>query len=240
MFDHKQFDYFIQLIPTQGDWGFSNYPDLAGNTYQAYLNFNENNHQDSKRFYVKWSVRERTLRAPKDRDILVSINGDRPKKMKLKEFIANSPFTEGSKNLRGVPTIKLFDEVKDATTGIERKELRLKAGNAALEIRTNPERLAELARMIGCFRDEKDVQLNRVLEFADQDPEQFLKYVESPDTSVASLLKKGVDCGALKKKGKMIMWEKESLGADFDDAVSNLMKDKDKAKAVRHAVDKVK
>lgn len=237
MFEHDKFFYFIQIVPTSGTFSFRNYTDNEGNTYSAFATLGQS-FNDHKPFWVTFSARERTYRATKDREILVSKNGDTPKKMKLKDYLLNSPFTADSTNLRGEPKIKLFDEVKDARTGVDRRTRRIEAGNIALNL--SPEQLAQMAQLIGVFSDDPMVQKNRVLEFADQDPEYFMELHGSGDREVRSLIKKGIAAGILKKKGKMVMWGKEMIGPDEDEATANLMKTPALAEAIRKDVTKLK
>lgn len=237
MFDHDKYFYFVQIVPTSGTFSFRNYTDNEGNTYSAFqtlgVTFN-----DHKAFWITFSARERTYRANKDREILVSKNGDVPKKMKLKDYLQNSPFTLDGPNLRGEAKIKLYDEVKDAQIGFDRKKQRIEAGNLALSL--SPAECAQMAQLIGLFSDDQMVQKNRVLEFADQDPEYFMELYNSGDREVRSLIKKGLKAGVLKTKGKMVTWEKETLGADEDDAVARLQKQADLKNAVAKAVNKLK
>jgi hypothetical protein len=237
MFDHKIFDYFIQIRPTSGTVSFRNYTDIEGNTLSAFQTLGQT-FNDHKPFWITFSVRERTYRAPKGRDIFVSINGDHPVKMKLADYLKNSPWTEGSKNLKGDATIKMFDEVKDAKTGVDRRKQRLEAGNIALNL--SNDQLTQMAQLIGVFSDDKTVQLNRVLEFADQEPEAFLEFYNGADREAKALIKKGLKTGVLKEKGKMIMWDKEMIGADESEAISSLMKNEQLFKAVSTAVKKLK
>jgi hypothetical protein len=237
MFEHDKFFYFIQIVPSSGTFSFRNYTDNDGNTYSAFSTLGQT-FNDHKPFWVTFSARERTYRAPKEREVLVSKNGDTPKKMKLKDYLLNTPFTAESPNLRGEPKIKLFDEIRDAKTGVDRRTRRIEAGNIALNL--NPEQLAQMAQLIGVFSDDPMVQKNRVLEFADQDPEYFLELHGSGDRATRSLIKKGLSAGVLKKKGKMIMWDKEMVGPDEDEAVANLQKTPALAEAIKKAVDKLK
>lgn len=237
MFDHKAFDYFIQIRPTQGTVSFRNYTDIEGNTYCAFQTLGPT-FNDHKPFWVTFSVRERTYRSSKGREIFVSKNGDFPEKMKLSDYLANSPWTEGSPNLKGEATIKKFDEVKDAKVGVDRRKRRLEAGNIALNLA--PDQMAQMAQLIGVFSDDKNVQMNRVLEFADQDPEAFLEFYNSADREVKAVVKKGLKTGVLKNKGKMIMWDKDMVGADEADAVSNLLKDQTKLDAIKKNINKLK
>jgi hypothetical protein len=237
MFDHSKFNYFIQIVPTTGTFSFRNYTDIEGNTYSAFQTLGAT-FNDHKPFWVTFSSRERTYRASKDREILVSKNGDVPKKMKLKDYLMNSPFTAESPNLRGVAKIKLFDEAKDAKVGVDRRTLRIQAGNLALNL--SQQELQEMAQLIGVFQDDMMVQKNRVLEFADQEPEAFMEIYNSGDREAKSLIKKGLSSGVLKKKGKMVVWENETLGADEEAAISRLMKEEPLKKAVTKAVNKLK
>lgn len=237
MFDHDKFFYFAQITPTSGSVGFRNYTDNEGNTYSAFatlgVTFN-----DHKPFWVNFSARERIYRAAKDREILVSKNGDVPKKMKLVDFLKNSPFTEGSPNLRGNATIKLMDEVKDAKIAVDRAKLRLDAGNLALGL--SPDETTKMAQLIGYFGDDPMVQKRRVLEFSDQEPELFTQLYHGEDRDARSLVKKGLASKVLKLRGKMVVWDKMTLGPDEDSAIARLMKEPELRDAVAQAVKKMK
>lgn len=237
MFEHDKYFYFIQIVPTTGTISFRNYTDDEGNTYQAFSSLGAT-FREHRPFWITFSARERTYRTSKEREVLVSKNGDTPKKMKLKDYLLNSPFTAESPNLRGEPLIKLFDEVKDAKTAIDRREHRLKAGNLALGLTV--EETTQMAQLIGVFNDDKLVQKNRVLEYADQEPDEFINLYNSPDREARSLVRKGLASGVLKLKGKMVVWESTTLGADIDDAVSKLLQDKVLMTSVAKAVKKLK
>jgi hypothetical protein len=237
MFDHKVFDYFIQIHPTPGTVSFRNYTDIEGNTYSAFQTLGQT-FNDHKPFWITFSVRERTYRASKGREIFVSRNGDIPERMKLADYLKNSPWTEGSPNLRGSATIKMFDEVKDAKTGVDRRKRRLEAGNIAVNL--SPVQLTEMAQLIGVFSDDKTVQMNRVLEFADQEPETFLEFYNSADREAKAVIKKGLKTGVLKTKGKMVMWEKDMVGADEAEAIANLMKSPEKLEAIKLNIKRLK
>lgn len=238
MFNADNYIKFIQITPTSGTFSFRNYTDIEGNTIEAYQTFNNHNRGDSKPFWVTFSHRERTYRTTKERTVLVSKNGDAPQKMKLVDYLKNSPFTEDSPNLRGEPVLRLYDEEKDAKTAVDRTTLRMNAGNAALAL--TGQELIDVAAAIGSFSTSPTVLKSRVLEFADQEPELFMELVGDPTKEAKSLIRRGLKSGVLKTTGKIIRWEGTKIGADEEDAISTLMKDNEIMEGLKKAVKKLK
>lgn len=238
MFSADNFIKFIQITPTSGTFSFRNYTDREGNTIEAFQTFSNHNRSDSKPFWVTFSHRERTYRTTKERTVLVSKNGDAPTKMKLVDYLKNSPFTDESPNLRGEPVIRLYDEERDASIAVDRTVKRMEAGNKALELKD--QELVDVAAAIGSFSTSPTVLKQRVLEFADQEPELFLEIVGDPTKEAKSLIRRGLKAGVLKTTGKIIRWEGTKIGADEEDAISTLMKDSEMLEGLRKAVKKLK
>jgi hypothetical protein len=238
MFTADNYIKFIQIIPTAGTFSFRNYTDKEGNTIEAYQTFSNHNRSDSKPFWVTFSHRERTYRTTKERTVLVSKNGDAPVKMKLVDYLKNSPFTDESPNLRGEPILRLYDEERDASIAVDRTTKRMEAGNLALSL--SGQDLIDVAASIGAFSTSPTVLKSRVLEYADRDPESFLEAASDPTREAKSLIRRGLKSGVLKTTGRIIKWEGAKIGADEDDAISTLMKDAEMLDGLKKAVKKLK
>ena len=236
MFDYSKYFYFYQVTPTAGEWSFLSYADKEGNTYKALASVNPDG---SKRpFEVKFSRRERIYRGSKTQKVWVEVNGEKPKQILLYDYIKNYPDCEGSKNYRGTTIFKEMDEVKDAKIGVDKKKRRLDAGNIVMNMK--PEERAAFAPLIGVFTDNPDIHLHRLLEFADNDPEKFFEMYESPDKEVRSLVRKAVQGQILKTRSGTIIWDKDWVAADEDEAVQMLLKDGERLKSLKSMVKKLK
>lgn len=233
MFNHENYFQFIQLKPSEGDKSFISYSDREGNTYKAIASIDQ--HGNKKPFVITWSARNRIYRNTKNRKVMVEVNG-KIKDMLLYEYIKGYDKVEGSPNLRGAAEYKELDEVKDAKLALSRKQTVAKAANVALAL--EGENLSDMAAMIGVFKNDPDVQKFRVAEFADQDPDKFFEIYDSPDFKAKALIRKSVNAGISKKKGRSFEWGGE-LHADENDFVSALLKDEKKLLALKKQVSKL-
>lgn len=226
MFNHENYFQFIQIKPTQGDYSFLSYTDKEGNTLKGIASIDHNGNK--RPFVVTWSARNRIYRGVKTKKIMVEVNG-KVKEMLLYDYIKGYDRIENSPNQRGVALIKELDEVKDAKLAIDRKKLVAKAATTALGL--DGQDLADMAAMIGVFKNDPDVQKFRVTEFADQNPEAFFEMFDAPDFKVKALVRRAISAGTAKKKGKSIECNGE-LHADEQDLVSALLKDEKKLMAL--------
>lgn len=227
MFDYKKYDYYMLMKEIPGGWTFVGYSN-EGKTYKAVQSIDATGR--IRNFNVYFSDRERIYQAHKNQEVQVIIDNDitKPKKMKVSEYLENSPYL-------GV-VFKKVDEAKDAKDVVSSKASRIRAEQTALDLVSQPERLQEIANLLGVFKDDIDQQHRAVLEFAGHHPEAFMKMISSADSSIKALVLKGIDSGTLRRTGKVISWEGELLGADVEDAVQTLVKDKVKLKALEKAV----
>lgn len=238
LFDYKNFTYFTILNrDIRGSWGFTSYQDVDGNWYKAINGYDTKN--VPRAWNVNFSPTELLYRVGKKQKVMVLKNNE-VTEMLLADYVRNCSFCEGSKNFRGVAVFKEVDEEKDAGILIDAKRTRKLANDAAFELESKPKELAEIAQLIGEFRDQKDLQFAAVIQFADADPRTFLELAKSPDRKVRALIKKGLATGELKLKGKIITWKNEVLGSDEDEATQRLMKDADVLNAVELAIKKNK
>lgn len=237
-FDYRNYNFFSILNrDIKGTWGFTSYQDVDGNSYKAINGYAPGG--VPRPYDVFFSPAELLLRIPKGKKISVLVNNEEQKWL-LSDYIRKCSFCEGSPNNRGKAMFKEVDEEKDAGILIDAKRLRKQASDLAFELEGKPKELAEVAQLIGMFKDNKDVQLAAVIQFADADPRNFLAIANSPDRHARALLKKALDIGEVTLKGKILVWNKETLGADEDEAVQKLIHDKDVLKAIEIAVKKKK
>jgi len=227
MFDYKNYDYYMLLRPTPGGWtfvGFSN----EGKSYKAVQSIDATGR--IRNFNLYFSDRERIYRAHKNQEVQVIIDNDitKPVKMKVSKYLELSP----DFNI----VFKKVDEAKDAKEIVNSKTARIRAEQTALDLVNQPERLQEIANLLGVFKDDVDQQHRAVLEFAGQHPDAFMKMISSADSSTKALVLKAVDSGIMRRSGKVITWEGEVVGADVEDAVQTLVREKDKLKALKAAV----
>lgn len=234
LFDYKNYTFFSVLNrDIKGSWGFTSYQDKDGNSYKAINGYAPGG--VPRAYDVFFSPSELLLRIPKNQKISVLVNGEEKKMLKA-EYIRNCSFCEGSPNFRGLSMFKEVDEEKDAGILIDAKRLRKQAGDLAFELESKPKELAEVAQLIGEFRDNKEIQLAAVIQFADADPRNFLGIANSPDRQARALLKKALNIGEVKMKGKLLIWNNETLGADEDEATQRLVREPEVFKALSHAV----
>ena len=237
-FDQKNFAYFAIINrDLSGSVGFSSWQDSQGNHYRAINGYGPTG--TPRPFNINFSPSELIYRAGKKQKVTVLLN-NQPKEMLLVDYLKDSSLCEGSPNLRGPAVFKMIDEEKDAGVLIDAKRLRREASNAAFDLESKPKELAEIAQLIGEFRDNKDIQFAAVINFADADPRTFLNYINSPDRQARALVKKGLSTGELTLKGKIITWKNETLGADEDEAVQRLTREPEVMKALAVAVKKNK
>jgi hypothetical protein len=237
-FDQKSYVYFtLTKGNVTGSMGFSSFQDNDGNHYRAINGYGPSGVPRS--FNINFSPAEEIYRAGKNQRVTVLVNNTAENWL-LVDYLRKSSLCEGSPNLRGVPMYKEIDEEKDAGILVDAKRLRKKASDAAFELESKPKELAEIAQLIGEFRDDKNIQFSSILNFADADPKTFLSYVESPDRQARALIKKGLSTGELKMKGKLIVWKNETVGIDEDEATQRLIREPDLMKAIQLAVKKSK
>lgn len=228
--------FFALINPIEGSWGFTGYSDASGHSYRATNGTTVGG--IPKNYEIYWSASERIYRAPKDRKITVIFNGDQMERMLLVDYIRNSPNCEGSPNNQsGIhPVIfKELDEVKDAELKVSRRLRRNEAITAAAGLEDQD--LIDMGALIGEFRNDKFLLLDKVSEFANNDPESFFKLYKDPTRQVKALIRKALQSGKLKKTGDAIFWGNESLGGNEDQAVAWLIAQPAKLEALTGSVD---
>jgi hypothetical protein len=209
-------------------YGFMTYRDpITGNTKGYVMGKDEK----GQPIYRKWRFNydsQRQIRVHKEE---TDINGQ-----SAIEFLRNSPECLGGPNghmVNGTQVLAYFKEVnegKDAAIALESREISLRAQTHAIGLKG--QELIDIGAVIGLFdKDEEKLRL-RVLDYASNYPTKFLELVEDPSKKVKALVKKAINSQVFSKDGKQIKWETKMIGADEDDAVSNLLKDEKLRKAI--------
>jgi hypothetical protein len=156
--------------------------------------------------------------------------------MKLYDYVKGYPACEGSPNASEAQPVlfKELDPIKDAQIEFDRRKRRNDAMNAAFALEGKD--LDDMATLLGVFNDDPIFKINRISEFANQDPETFFRYYESGDRSVRALIRKAVILNKLKTVGEAIFWGKEVVGGNEDQAVAYLTTNQDKLAALNALV----
>jgi hypothetical protein len=226
----KKFEDFIYFVYLGNNkrYGFQTYRDgVTGQTCGYVLGKDDKGNP----LYKKWSFNtdsQRQIRVHKEeRDV----NGQ-----SAAEFLRNSPECFGSPNghiVDGNQVLAYFKEVndgKDAEIALESRAMSLKAQNHAISLKGQA--LIDFAALIGIFSSDEGTLSLRVLDYASNFPKKYLDMVEDPSAKVKALVKKAINSSVFHMDGKQIKWETKMIGADEDDAVSNLLKDEKLRKAV--------
>lgn len=224
-FKYDDYEYFV-LLPermTNAHYGFRDYSDIMTGELKAIYDGKKDRNGDPIPRQFNFSRKERTMRIPKvQKDSKGSF---------VVEFLKNHPECVDSPNNQGQAFwFKRVKEAEDAKVAMDQKRLRLKAENFAADL--EGEALFDVAAMYGVFDKREAIALHAISEAAHNDPSTFLDIVNSPDMIAKALVYKAVDGKVFAKKGKMIVWENETIGADTDEAVSRLMKDEKLREAV--------
>lgn len=159
------------------------------------------------------------------------------------DFLRSSPECGGSDNGHfmdnGEQVLVYFKEInekKDADIAIEKRATIIEAQKEALKLKGVE--LDEMAALEGLFEQDESIKLHRMLDFAANKPEAFLARLKDPSRAIRALINRGIASAVLVNDGRMIKWEGKLIGADFDDAVSNLLKDEKLKKAIELNIQK--
>lgn len=232
-----------KLIPTLGSLTFREYNDKAGvfGTTGApvqYVQSKDERGRDKGKFFTISQRHNAIMCNETDKDIY----GKR-----MFDFIANSPFCEGSKNGVYAPdgkggqvqlnvVYRLMNNEADAEVQLEAEVRRSKAQLSAAEL--DEQTLVEVAT-IGLGRTGAPDKLMRqaVVAWAGKRPQDYFDVLESGDRQIRALIRKAVADGIFIKKGELIYWESTLIGTDEDAALGKLLDDEDLLSALKEKVD---
>lgn len=226
----KKFDDYVYFVYIGNNvrYGFSTYTDpITGQTRGYVVGKDDKGNPIYKNFSFNFDS-QKQIRVHKSE---VDLNGQ----SKL-DFLRNSPECMGSPNgtfVNGSQVLAYFKEVndaKDASIALESRETAIKAQSTAIGLKGTA--LSDLAAIIGIFSDEEETLRLKVLDYASNYPTKFLSLMEDPSVKVKALLKRAINANVFSVDGKQIKWEGKLIGADEDDALSNLLKDDKLRKAI--------
>jgi len=227
MKNFEDYVYFVYL-GNNVRYGFMTYRDpIKGNTVGYVIGKDDKGNP----IYKKWRFNydsQRQIRVHKEEK---DVNG-----LSAIEFLRNSPECLGGPNghmVNGTQVLAYFkemNEAKDASIALESRELSLKAQSHAIALKG--QELVDIAAILGLFNQDEESLRLRVLDYASNYPKKYLELVEDPSKKVKALLKKAIKASVFSIDGKQIKWEGKMIGADEDDAVSNLLKDEKLRKAI--------
>jgi hypothetical protein len=163
--------------------------------------------------------------------------------IKLYDFLANSPYCEGSPNgdYREDPEtkeikqygvkFKLLNTAADAKIAVDAKKQRVAAEASALGV--DDETLTELAAHLGVFGEADELMRNKVSDWASKRPKEYFEVLNSGDRPIRAVVRKALEDGIFKKKGEVIYWDNTMIGASEDIAVATLLQEKDMLSALK-------
>lgn len=219
--------YFIYLGNNK-TYGFMTYTDPTTGNQRGYRVGSDDK---GRPIFKKWRFNNDSMRIVRVGTGEIDLDGK-----SAVDFLRNSPECKGSKSgtyINDQQVLVYFKEMtdeQDAKNAVETRKLNIEAQNAALKLKG--EDLIDFAAIIGVFDSSPDILTHRVLDFASNFPKKMLDYVNDPSRKVKSLIERALNAGVFVEDGKQIKWEGKVIGADKDDAVSNLMKDEKLKKAI--------
>jgi hypothetical protein len=230
-FDYDNYAYFVLLgeFVRKGSRGFTGYTDNDGGAHFIWDGRTDHNNNPIPRKF-KFSAKERTMRIPinqKDR------NG-----VSVVEFLEGHPSCKRSLNSeeKGMHFFARLSDEADADIAIDAKTRRINAENYVLSL--EKEDAMDLVVLFGTFTDKYKLALHKLLEQAGNDPDGFLELIQDSAVTAKVLLKKALAKKVFVKKGGMVKWETEIIGADEESAIQRLYKDKDLSASIQIHVNK--
>lgn len=236
--DFSKYVYFV-YIGNNKTYGFRNYSDSETGLERGYVTGFDKNNQPIMKEWVFDNGSRRQIRVS-------STEKDKTGQLAV-DFLRNSPECMGSPSGRYVDGengekkqvlvyFKEINEAKDAQVALDSRKISIDAQKKALELKGLE--LEEMASLIGIFSKDEEILTLKVLDYAHNRPTDFLSLYDDPSRKVKALVSKGLHTTVLTQDGKLIKWEGKVVGADFDDAVSTLMKDEKLKKAIELNISK--
>lgn len=230
--DFSKYIYFVYLGNNK-TYGFRNYTDASSGQERGYVTGFDKFGQPLYKEWVFDNDSRRQVRVhmeEKDKTGQLAV-----------DFLRNSPeclnspsgrYAQGDdgKNTQYLVYFKEVNESKDAEIALSSRKISIDAQRKALELKGAE--LEEMASFVNVFSKDEEILTLKVLDFANNRSQDFLKLHDDPSRKVKALINKGLHSGVLTKDGLMIKWEGKTVGADFDEAVSNLVKDEKLKKAI--------
>lgn len=167
--------------------------------------------------------------------------------VRMYDFIANSPFCEGSPNgtyridsetgdrVQANIMFRLMNSEADAEVALEADIRRSKAQLSAAEV--DEQTLLEVATIgLGRTGDPDKVMRHAVVQWAGKRPQDYFDILDSGDRPIKSAIRRALSDKIFEQKGSLIYWGQTLIGADEDSAVATLMKDEQLLNALKEKV----
>ncbi len=236
---YADYVYFV-YVGNNATYGFRNYTDKETGHERGYVMSYDKNQQPEYKEWVFDNGSRRQIRVHKDqRD--KQRNERFPNGQLAADFLRNSPECYKSPSGTYSPIgdgeqkqhLVYFREVNesaDAKIALDSRTLVLDAQMKAMKLKG--EELSDMCSLISVFSTDEEILTLRLLDYAANKPSLFIKLYEDPARKVRALIRKALNATVLSQDGRMIKWEGKLVGADEDDAVSNLIKDEKLKKAI--------
>lgn len=231
-----------KIRDAMGPLSFRTYTDRegvfgkSGMAVQYVVSRNERGRDIGKNFTISQSHNAFMVRET-DTDI----NGT-----KMYDFIANSPFCEGSPNGTYVTDengdrhqinvkYRLMNTDADAEVALEATMNRAKAQVSAGEL--DDQTLVEVAAIgIGYHGEPTKIMRHKVTEWAAKRPNDYFEVLNSGDRLLRATIRKAVQDKVLQVKGELVYWNNQLLGSSEDGAIKFLMENPDTLAALTERV----
>ncbi len=157
------------------------------------------------------------------------------------EFLKNHPgcqdspngsyLGEGDDRIQLGIIFKLLDTEGDAKFALEIAKRKTQAEVSVFEL--DDETLKDMAAHIGEFGAATELMRTKVYQWAGTRPADYFEVLNSGERAIRAVVRKALSEGIFKKSGEIIKWEGTLIGGNEDDAVSNLMRQKDILEALQ-------
>lgn len=150
--------------------------------------------------------------------------------------IKHSPYLEGSPNQdrNGPPIYKVYDKEKQAAENLQRTRFKRRAEQVADTL--NGQDLDDMLRAcgIGTASMSEIMKLNAITQYAESEPETFLKHWESPTRQEAFILKQAVDFDIIQNDQNVgFVYRTIGLGLTEQEAVQYLKEHSNISQAIQ-------
>ncbi len=225
---------YFYYVGNNASYSFRSYTDPETGMESGYVTGYDKNNRPMFKNWEFDNGPKRQVRVHKDEK-------DREGKLAV-DFLRNSPECYKSTNGKYITTPEgtekqvafLFREVneeQDAKSAVDTRKLVIEAQAEALKLKG--QELVDIANIIGVFNPNEAVLSHRVLDFASNNPSKFNELLKDPTRKTKALVKKAINDQIFKVEGKIVKWEGKVIGADEDEAVSNIIKDKTLEDAIK-------
>lgn len=233
-----------KMVPAMGPFSFRDYTDRTGALGKGtgisvqYVISKDARGRDKGKFFTLSQSHNAFMVNDTDTDLYG---------IRMYDFIANSPFCEGSPNgtyrkdndtgdtVQTNVMFRLMNSEADAEIALEADIRRSKAQLSAAEI--DEQTLLEIATLgLGRTGDPDKVMRHAVVQWAGKRPQDYFDVLDSGDRPIRSAIRRALSDKIFEQKGSLIYWGQTLIGPDEDTAVATLMKDEQLLNALKEKV----